>query len=89
VQRRCDYAPGEVRVIVLESEPTVWGRGRQRFEIYDAADGLLKQGSIAVKDMVTASPWLDESFASVPVEVDDGDASARRGDKPRAPAPVA
>ena len=62
VQERCAFEPGEVRVIYLESEPTVRGRGRQAFKIYDAATGLIASGSVAVADMVVRQPWLDESF---------------------------
>jgi len=81
VQERCSFAPGDVRVIVLESEPTVRGRGRQCYEIYDAATGLVESGSVAVKDMINRQPWLDESF-DFPVEVDGGRAAPE-------PAPVA
>jgi len=66
VQERCGYAPGEVRVIELESEAV--GAGRQRYRIYDAATGLLEEGSIAVADMVCRQPWLEESW-DFPVEV--------------------
>ena len=66
VQERCAFEPGEVRVIALESEPA--GSGRQRYRIYDAASGLVEEGSVAVADMVTSQPWLDESF-DFPVEV--------------------
>jgi transmembrane protein DUF3556 len=82
VQERCGFAPGEVRVITLESEPTVGERGRQRYKIYDAATGLVEEGTIAVKDMITAQPWLDESF-DFPVVVDRGAAPDTE------PAPVA
>jgi Transmembrane protein of unknown function (DUF3556) len=82
VQEICGFEPGDVRVIVLESEPAAGGRGRQRYEIYDAATGLVEAGSVAVIDMVTRSPWLDESF-EFPVEVTRGRAEARE------PAPVA
>jgi len=68
VQERCAYEPGEVRVVVLESEPA--GSGRQRYEIHDAATGLVESGSVAVADMVVRQPWLDESF-DFPVEVDE------------------
>jgi hypothetical protein len=79
VQERCRFAPGDVRLIYLESEPTMKGRGYQHFEIWDAADGLLEQGTVAVKDMVTAQPWLDESF-DFPVVVEGG--GARVADVP-------
>ncbi len=68
VQERCGYEPGEVRVIVLESEPAARGRGRQSYEIYDAATGLIERGTVAVADMVVRQPWLDETF-DFPVEV--------------------
>ena len=37
VQERCGFAPGEVRVVTLESQPA--HIQRQRYRIYDAADG--------------------------------------------------
>jgi hypothetical protein len=66
VQERCGFAPGEVRVIELESEAV--GSGCQRYRIHDAATGLLEEGSVAVADMVERQPWLDESW-EFPVEV--------------------
>jgi hypothetical protein len=68
LQEICRFEPGEVRVIFLESEPAAIGRGCQRYEIYDAATGLIEEGSVAVADMVSRNPWLDESF-DFPVEV--------------------
>jgi Transmembrane protein of unknown function (DUF3556) len=82
VQRICGFEPGEVRVIVLESEPAARGRGYQRYEIFDAATGLVERGRVPVADMVKSSPWLDESF-DFPVEVE------RARAEPREPAPVA
>jgi hypothetical protein len=67
VQERCRFAPGELRVISLESEPA--GLGRQGYRIYDAASGLLEEGSIAVADMAAAQPWLEESY-EFPVRVE-------------------
>ena len=78
VQERCGFAPGEVRVIALESEAA--GSGRQRYAIYDAATGLMEEGSVAVADMVERQPWLDESW-DFPVEVTRG----RSREKPPAP----
>jgi Transmembrane protein of unknown function (DUF3556) len=66
VQERCGFAPGEVRVVELESEAA--GSGRQRYRIHDAATGLLEEGSVAVADMVERQPWLEESW-DFPVEV--------------------
>jgi hypothetical protein len=66
VQERCGFAPGEVRVIELESEAA--GSGRQRYRVLDAADGVLEEGSVAVADMVGRQPWLEESW-EFPVEV--------------------
>ena len=80
VQDRCGFAPGDVRVIVLESEAAT--SGRQHYRIYDAVDGLLEEGWVAVADMINRQPWLDESF-DFPVEVASGAAPART------PAPVA
>jgi hypothetical protein len=67
VQERCEFAPGEVRVITLESEAV--GSGRQHYAIYDAATGLVEEGSVAVADMVERQPWLEESW-EFPVEVE-------------------
>jgi hypothetical protein len=67
VQERCGFEPGEVRVVTLESEAV--GSGRQRYAIYDAATGLVEEGSVAVADMVERQPWLEESF-EFPVEVE-------------------
>jgi hypothetical protein len=61
VQERCHFAPGDLRVVTLESQPA--HDPRQRYRIYDAADGLLEEGHVEVQDMVAALPWLDGSAA--------------------------
>lgn len=58
VQERCHYAPGELRVVTLESQPA--HVQRQRYRIYDAAEGLIEEGWVAVADMVGRQPWLGE-----------------------------
>ncbi len=68
VQERCSYEPGDVRVIILESQPA--HIQRQRYRVVDAAEGLIEEGWVNVADMVRLGPWLDESFESFPVEVD-------------------
>jgi len=62
VQERCQFAPGELRVVTLESQPA--HVQRQRYRIWDAADGLVEEGWVDVRDMVRRQPWLagDEPF---------------------------
>ena len=64
VQERCRFEPGELRVVTLESQPA--HVARQRYRIWDAADGLVEEGWVDVREMVRRQPWLgDEPF---PVE---------------------
>ncbi len=70
VQERCRFEPGELRVVVLESQPA--GEQRQRYRIFDAATGLLEEGSVKVADMVERQPWLDDR--PFPVETVSADA---------------
>src|SRR5215218_625671 len=58
VQERCNFAPGEVRVVTLESQPAQVQR--QRYRIWDAAEGLVEEGYVDVADMVGRQPWLSE-----------------------------
>jgi hypothetical protein len=65
VQERCGFAPGELRVVTLESQPA--HVQRQRYRIWDAAGGLVEEGWVNVADMVKRQPWLgDESFPVSP-----------------------
>ena len=66
VQERVGYEPGELRVVTLESQPA--GKPTQRYRIFDAADGLIEEGTVKVADMVTRQPWLgaDEVFPVTP-----------------------
>ncbi len=57
IQERCDYAEGDLRVILLESQPI--HRGWQHYRIVDAATGVVEEGHIKVADMVRRQPWLD------------------------------
>ncbi len=62
VQERCGFDPGELRVVTLESQPA--HMQRQRYRIWDAADGLVEEGWVDVRDMASRQPWLvgDEPF---------------------------
>jgi len=66
VQERCDFAPGEVRVVTLESQPA--HVQRQRYRIWDAAEGLVEEGYVDVAEMAKRQPWLDEE--PFPVQCD-------------------
>jgi hypothetical protein len=69
VQERCNYAAGELRVIMIESQPA--HTQRQHYRIYDAAEGLLEEGYVEVAEMVGRQPWLGETEA-FPVEIIGG-----------------
>ncbi|MFI5028432.1 MAG: DUF3556 domain-containing protein, partial [Solirubrobacterales bacterium] len=65
VQEGCQFEPGELRVITLESQPA--RMPGQRYRIFDAADGLIEEGTVEVADMVERQPWLDaEPFPAHP-----------------------
>jgi hypothetical protein len=68
VQERCAFAEGELRVVVLESQPV--GRPDQRYRILDAKLGLVEEGSALVADMCERQPWLDGADGEFPVQVD-------------------
>jgi hypothetical protein len=78
IQQQCDFAPGDVRVVTLESQPAQMQR--QRYRLYDAATGLIEEGWVDVAEMVKRGPWIDESW-DFPVEV-----TSAVGE-PREPAP--
>jgi hypothetical protein len=56
VQERCQYAPGELIVVLLESQP--WQTMTQQYRIVDAAVGVIERGVVDVRDMTAAQPWL-------------------------------
>jgi len=66
VQERCAFAPGELRVVMIESQPA--HSQRQHYRIHDAAQGLIEEGYVRVADMVKRQPWLGETGA-FPVEI--------------------
>jgi len=58
VQERCHFEEGELRVIMLESQPA--HVQRQRYRIHDAATGLVEEGWVGVAEMASRQPWLGE-----------------------------
>ncbi len=67
VRQRCRFEPGELRVIMLESQPI--HRQRQHYRIVDAATGLLEEGYVAIRDMAACQPWLSQDNPAIPVQV--------------------
>jgi len=88
VHERCRFEPGELRVVVLESQPA--HVQRQRYRIYDAATGLVEEGWVSVADMVERQPWLDgRPFPVEPISgADDDRADDSRADGGRTAAPA-
>lgn len=67
VQAQCGFEPGELIVVVAESEPI--GNGRQRYVVIDAAVGQVERGSWAVGDAVEEQPWLPNG--PIPLRIDE------------------
>ncbi|MDX6699507.1 MAG: hypothetical protein QOE65_2904 [Solirubrobacteraceae bacterium] len=80
VRERMSFEPGDLRVVMLESQPA--HVQRQHYRIHDAATGLVEEGWIDVAEMVRRGPWLEGSF-DFPVEV------TRTGKAPAGRTPVA
>ncbi|MGV8872395.1 MAG: DUF3556 domain-containing protein [Rhodococcus sp. (in: high G+C Gram-positive bacteria)] len=66
LQRRCNFADGDIRVVMIEGQPM--HRGTQSYRIVDAATGVIEEGTVAVSEMITRQSWLDET-GSIPVTV--------------------
>jgi hypothetical protein len=63
LHKRCQFEPGEVRVVMLDAQPI--HRQTQQYRLVDAATGEFERGYVQVADMVTRQPWADD----VPVHV--------------------
>jgi hypothetical protein len=64
VQKRCGFAPGELVLVHMESQPLF--RQRMKYRIVDAATGQMEAGTVPLKPMLRRQPWDD---APVPVRV--------------------
>lgn len=64
LQQRCGFAPGEVRVVILDAQPI--HRQTQAYRLVDAATGEFERGYVKVADMVARQPWDDD----LPIYVD-------------------
>ena len=67
MQRRCNFEPGEVRVVLLDAQPI--HRQTQHYRLVDAATGEFERGYVNVADMVESQPWDDD----LPVHLENRD----------------
>jgi hypothetical protein len=63
LHERCHFTEGEVRVIILESQPM--HDQRQEYRLVDAVTGEFERGYVAVGDMLSRQTWAGE----IPVEI--------------------
>jgi hypothetical protein len=66
VQRRLNFAPGELRVMYVESQPV--HKKVQAYRVIDAAIGVVERGTWDVHDAVTTQPWLPNGPIALNVE---------------------
>ncbi|MCZ4498809.1 MAG: rane protein [Marmoricola sp.] len=65
VQKRLQFAPGELVVVYVESQPI--HKKTQDYRIIDAAVGVVERGTWLVSDAVAEQPWLPNG--PIPLEV--------------------
>ena len=63
VQAECGYGPGDLRVLMLESQP--FHQPWMHWRVVDAADGLVDEGRILVADLLDHQPWPEEGAIDV------------------------
>lgn len=61
VQAQCEFEPGELRCIMVESQP--FGRHTLHYRIIDAGSGLLQEGDADVRALRTRQPWATVATA--------------------------
>lgn len=75
VQERCGFAPGEVIVVYVESQPI--HIRRQQYRVVDLALGEIERGYVELDDIITPQPWLENG--PIPVHPTASPASSRQG----------
>jgi hypothetical protein len=55
LQDQCEFSPGELRCIFVESQPL--GRSALAYRIHDASTGLLEAGELDVRELLPRQPW--------------------------------
>lgn len=62
IQNQCDFAPGDVRCLFLESQPL--HQQRMHWRVADAATGGIDEGWIEIADLVDLQPWGEPTPAA-------------------------
>ncbi|MCB1026418.1 MAG: DUF3556 domain-containing protein [Microthrixaceae bacterium] len=55
IQAECNFGPGEVRAVMIESQP--FFEKTMHWRIVDAHDGLIAEGHVVVADLLDVQPW--------------------------------
>jgi len=63
VQARCRFEPGQLRCVMVESQPL--HRAEHHWRIVDAATGLVEEGDVSVSSLLERQPW-PEPAATAP-----------------------
>ena len=66
IQRRCSFAPGEFIVVWIESQPVT--KNYLRYQVIDAAIGVVERGTYLIDDAIAEQPWLPNGPIAVTVE---------------------
>jgi Transmembrane protein of unknown function (DUF3556) len=66
IQKRCGFEPGEFIVAWIESQPV--HKDFQRYQVIDAAIGIVERGTYLVAHAVAEQPWLPNGPIPVTVE---------------------
>jgi hypothetical protein len=61
VQAQCGFDPGELRVLMVESQP-LFGRS-MRWKVVDAASGVIEEGETELAPMRAVQPWPTGRYA--------------------------
>ena len=60
IQSECNFAPGEVRAVMIEAQP--FFEKTMHWRIVDAADGLIAEGHVVVADLLDIQPWAGDGL---------------------------
>ena len=61
IQPQCQFAPGELRVLMVESQPLLGPT--MHWKIVDAADGVLEEGETEIEPMRAVQPYPTGAYA--------------------------